>query len=549
MPHPPKVAEGSTFRASALALAIVAMICNCHVSVESFVSPLTTKPKNAGKFASPPSVINNGSSALLAQRVMSSFPRRPYPSNSLHRYASPVNQQFQVKNDFPSDESSKNDGSFCRKVAILIPNYPEDVESSSWFPDALSHLQQLANRLDLPIMSMSTSSARTENYYSHYLTIVPHPRTNSYALAIHANPPVTKNGNKNNTKKRQKKLKLDPFFVDLCPPMDTRMGYRMNTINKKGSNSFNDSGGGELLLKALSWKKLWAEKNAKGDNNNYSNSNPLVIYDLTAGLARDTLIILTSSFAADALSTSNSDPMPVKVHMVERDPIVAALVNDAMRRLKLLATTIERAESNSAQTVEMISDTERTIAQKLLQCLTIEESDATTSLERLSSMTASQFAPSSDDEGINSIPYPPDICYLDPMFPPRKKKSSLVKKDMAMLHSLLGTAEIHSTGGNSNSNDYSSLEQIEKLRIMEEQSLLFKACESAVKRVVVKRPIGAPPLGCLSGDVSLSNNGMNGHDVVGTKLDGDGRVRKPSYDVRGSVNRWDVYISSSSVQD
>ena len=61
---------------------------------------------------------------------------------------------------------------------------------------------------------------------------------------------------------------LDPLFI-VCPPSDTRLGYRLNKDA--------DSGGGELLLKALGLKKMLAEKNNNQDN-------PLVIYDLTAGL-------------------------------------------------------------------------------------------------------------------------------------------------------------------------------------------------------------------------------------------------------------------------
>ncbi|KAL7467310.1 hypothetical protein ACHAXS_007559 [Conticribra weissflogii] len=550
--HHPKISGGRTIRASAIVSAVMAMICNCHVSVESFASPMKTEPKNMRKFTPPMYHFHkDGYDSFLTNRATPSLSRRLHSSNSSFRDFSPGHQQFHEK-----IEENNDDRGFYRKVAILIPNSPEDIGSQAWFPEALGLLQKLANHLALPMIPISTSAPAelTEslgNHYTHYLTIVPYPRINSFALVIHANPPITKNDNKSNARKKQRKLKLDPFFVDLCPPMDTRMGYRMNTINNKGNDRSNDSGsgGGELLLKALSWKKLWAEKNA---NNNGNDNLPLVIYDLTAGLARDTLIILAASFAANSLSPSDSDSMPVKVHMVERDPIVAALVKDATRRLKLVATTsIDRTESESAQTAEMtISDRERTVAEKLVRCLTMEECDATSFLAYYSSMTASQCTPSSTRREINSIPYPPDICYIDPMFPPRKKKSYLVKKDMAMLHSLLGTSKIHSTGGNdSNSTDYSSFERIEKRRVLEEQSLLTKACETAVKRVVVKRPIGAPPLGYLSGDDSDRKDCMTSFDSAATKDDYYGGVPKPSYDVRGSVNRWDVYICSSTEQD
>ena len=39
----------------------------------------------------------------------------------------------------------------------------------------------------------------------------------------------------------------------------------------------------------------------------------------------------------------------------------------------------------------------------------------------------------------------PDVCYLDPMFPPRTR-SEAVKKDMQILHSLLGSNEAEEMG-------------------------------------------------------------------------------------------------------
>ena len=64
----------------------------------------------------------------------------------------------------------------------------------------------------------------------------------------------------------------------------------------------------------------------------------------------------------------------------------------------------------------------------------------------------------------------PDCIYLDPMFPPKRKKSALSKKSMTLLHELVG-------------------EDLDKER-------LFEAALSATgRRVVVKSPDYAPPLG------------------------------------------------------
>ena len=127
--------------------------------------------------------------------------------------------------------------------------------------------------------------------YTHYLTAVSYLRANSYALAIQQQLDESSSNNRrrnNNKKKKKKKLKLtDPFYIDLCPPIDTLLGYRIMSNNNGGG------GGGEMLLKALNLKKLMSEKKKK-QKNTEGGADPLIIYDLTAGLARDTLVILSS---------------------------------------------------------------------------------------------------------------------------------------------------------------------------------------------------------------------------------------------------------------
>jgi 16S rRNA (guanine1516-N2)-methyltransferase len=62
----------------------------------------------------------------------------------------------------------------------------------------------------------------------------------------------------------------------------------------------------------------------------------------------------------------------------------------------------------------------------------------------------------------------PDVIYIDPMYPPRKK-SALVKKDMQILQRL------HGSDNNT-------------------EELLENALQYAKKRVVVKRPVNAEPI-------------------------------------------------------
>lgn len=369
---------------------------------------------------------------------------------------------------------STGDSKSCyeQRVAVLLPNSSleagdGDNVRTNWQHDAIQQLRQVGEKSKLSVISVNELANANISSYTHLLTAIPCPRTNTYAIAIHANPPQSK---RKAREKKQNKLKLDPFFVDLCPSSDTRLGYRMNLTSNNSGN------GNELLLKALGMKKMLS-----------SDKQQLVIYDLTAGLARDSMIMLSSVIS----DIEESIDQPLRLHMVERDPLVASLLKDAMRRLAILSN---------------LNTNEGHIAKLLDKSLSMEEGDAHSVLERMLT----------DARSIDSIPYPPDIVYLDPMFPPRKKKASAVKKDMAMLHSLLGTATI--------SNDTSeSSEEVEKVRLEEEQQLLVAACNAAKRRVVVKRPANALPLGASSDEE-------------------DGDIPMPSYDVRGNINRWDVYI-------
>ena len=84
----------------------------------------------------------------------------------------------------------------------------------------------------------------------------------------------------------------------------------------------------------------------------------------------------------------------------------------------------------------------------------------------------------------------PDVIYLDPMFPERRKKSAKVKKNMFMLQQLLDDEP--PAGG-----------------------LLLKALQAAQKRVVVKRP----------------------------RIAGFLEERKPSFQLLGSSSRFDIYLT------
>jgi len=80
-----------------------------------------------------------------------------------------------------------------------------------------------------------------------------------------------------------------------------------------------------------------------------------------------------------------------------------------------------------------------------------------------------QFIHGDAKDELNALPVSPDIVYLDPMYPPRRKKSALAKKEMQVLRALVG-------------DDHDSLQLFDVAR------------RTATDRVVVKRPIYAEPI-------------------------------------------------------
>ncbi len=163
---------------------------------------------------------------------------------------------------------------------------------------------------------------------------------------------------------------------------------------------------------------------------------PPRVLDATAGLGKDAFVMAC---------------LGCPLTLVERSPLVAELVADAIRR--------------AADDKEF---------QHLLQTgFNLVNADA---IEYLKNM----------DE-----PQRPDVVYLDPMYPQRKK-SALVKKNMQLLQQLLGQDE--DTG-----------------------QLLQEALRHARKRVVVKRPKGADPIAGFKPTTCVESKKTR-YDVYVTKL-------------------------------
>ncbi|MDD5275689.1 MAG: class I SAM-dependent methyltransferase [Methylovulum sp.] len=137
------------------------------------------------------------------------------------------------------------------------------------------------------------------------------------------------------------------------------------------------------------------------------------VVDATAGWGQDGLAIFRMGY---------------EVLCIERSPVMAALLADGFNRL---------AQQNWMQNLQLQPP-------KLL--------------------TGNAIAL------LSSLPTRPDCIYLDPMFPPKRKKSALAKKSMRVLRDLLGDDD-------------------------DKEQLFAAALATANKRVVVKSPDYAEPLG------------------------------------------------------
>lgn len=160
------------------------------------------------------------------------------------------------------------------------------------------------------------------------------------------------------------------------------------------------------------------------------------VVDATAGLGRDALVLAH---------------LGCRVLMLEQSPVIHALLADGLQR--------------GSQLAEL---------QVVLARMQLQHADAR---QWLTAVAGGEERP--------------DVVYLDPMFPPRDK-SAKVKKDIALLHALLGSEE-------------------------DLPSLLQAARNVARYRVVLKRPDGKLPAG----------------------------VPEPTFWLRGKAAAFAVYVNSS----
>lgn len=142
------------------------------------------------------------------------------------------------------------------------------------------------------------------------------------------------------------------------------------------------------------------------------------VLDVTAGLGKDAFVLAS---------------LGCRVQLLERSPVVHALLADGLERANLIAAAQDHDLLNILQRMKLLALDSRDYLAGLAEA------------ER------------------------PDVIYLDPMFPEREKTAD-VKKEMRAFHQIVGKDE-------------------------DAGDLLHSALRSARYRVVVKRPRKAPFLG------------------------------------------------------
>jgi 16S rRNA (guanine1516-N2)-methyltransferase len=163
---------------------------------------------------------------------------------------------------------------------------------------------------------------------------------------------------------------------------------------------------------------------------------------------RPTVLDATAGLGVDAFVLAS---LGCEVVMLERSPIIGALLQDGLDRFK---------KNSQSKNIKM----------------------------DLRILQASDYL----DKILHAKTKKPDVIYLDPMYPERKK-AALGKKTMRILHELVGVDE-------------------------DAAEVLALALQCAKKRVVVKRPSYAENLGLLKPDLKFSSGGSCRYDVYLTSI-------------------------------
>ena len=197
----------------------------------------------------------------------------------------------------------------------------------------------------------------------------------------------------------------------------------------------------------------------------------LRVIDATAGMGEDSLLLAAAG---------------CEVTLYEQDPVIAALLQDTMRRALEEATLHE-----IVMRMQLVEGDSIDHLRRLGEAGTGSDAPEDDAGHDCSTLTASAAtgndaaaATSDADEALKR----PDVIYLDPMFPERQK-SGLVKKKFQLIHYLEAPAE-------------------------NEEALMQAAIDARPFKIVVKRPAKGPYLAGL----------------------------KPSYSLDGKAIRYDCYV-------
>ena len=201
----------------------------------------------------------------------------------------------------------------------------------------------------------------------------------------------------------------------------------------------------ELLVKAARLKHRPSSADASGADGPPSGELPLLL-DATAGLGEDSFLLAAAGF---------------RVLLFEKDPVIAALLKDALKRAR---EDGDPAVSGPARRMEL------------------REEDSVSYMRVLSE----QIHEAADAKGGAGIPDVrqdlPDVIFLDPMFPERKKSGLIGKK-------------------------FQLLQQLER-PASDEEELLRAAMELKPKKLIIKRPLKGPFLAGRKPDYSLSGKAI-----------------------------------------
>lgn len=194
----------------------------------------------------------------------------------------------------------------------------------------------------------------------------------------------------------------------------------------------------------------------------------LRVIDATAGMGEDSLLLAAAG---------------CEVTLYEQDPVIAALLQDTMRRALEEATLHEivmRMQLVEGDSIDHLRKFGKAGPGSNVQCgMEGEDAHHDSSTHETLDGTAN---------GSDIALKRPDVIYLDPMFPERQK-SGLVKKKFQLIHYLEAPAE-------------------------NEEALMQAAIAARPFKIVVKRPAKGPYLAGL----------------------------KPSYSLDGKAIRYDCYV-------